>query len=171
MPILILLLFLCLPIAEIAVFIKAGEIIGIGWTIAIIVLTALIGTALLRRQGLKVLSQTQQKLDRGELPVGELFDGFCLLVAGALLLTPGFITDIIGLALFVPPLRMLLGTVILSRFVKHPGTRVWVNGEEVGPGRGPGGNVIDGDYTDVTPDGERTRDPDGPVRHLPDGRS
>ena len=169
MPILILLIFLGLPIAEIAVFIKAGQIIGLGWTLAIVVLTALMGTALLRRQGLKVLSQTQQKLDRGELPVGELFDGFCLLVAGALLLTPGFITDIIGFALFIPPVRMLIGTFVLSRFVKHPGTRVWVNGEEVGPGGG--GTVIDGEYTDVTPDGERNRDRDGPIRHLPDGRS
>jgi UPF0716 protein FxsA len=153
MPILILLAFLCIPIAEIAVFIKAGQIIGLGWTLAVVVLTAIIGTALLRRQGLKVLSQTQQKLDRGELPVGELFDGICLLVAGALLLTPGFITDFVGFALFIPPVRLLLGTFILSRFVKSGNSRIWINGEEVGPGAGRrsgGGPIIDGDYTDVT---------------------
>lgn len=170
MPILILLIFLCIPIAEIAVFIKAGQIIGLGWTLAIIVLTALIGTALLRRQGLKVLSQTQQKLDRGELPVGEMFDGFCLLVAGALLLTPGFITDIIGLALFIPPVRLLLGTFVLSRFLKNKDTRVWVNGQEVGPG-GRGGPIIDGEYTDVTRGSDQEENRNGPAGHLPDGRS
>lgn len=154
MPILILLAFLCIPIAEIAVFIKAGQIIGLGWTLAVVVLTAVAGTALLRRQGLRVLAQTQEKLDRGELPVGEMFDGVCLLVAGALLLTPGFITDAVGLALFIPPVRLLLGTFILTRLMKGGNTRVWVNGEEVsagGPGGRPGrGPTIDGEYTDVT---------------------
>lgn len=154
MPILILLAFLCIPIAEIAVFIKAGQIIGLGWTLAVVVLTAVAGTALLRRQGLRVLAQTQAKLNRGELPVGEMFDGVCLLVAGALLLTPGFITDAVGLALFIPPVRLLLGTFILSRLVKGGNARVWVNGEEMTAG-GPGGRtgrgpIIDGEYTDVT---------------------
>jgi UPF0716 protein FxsA len=174
MPILILLAFLCIPIAEIAVFIKAGQIIGLGWTLVVVVLTAVIGTALLRRQGLKVLSQTQQKLDRGELPVGELFDGICLLIAGALLLTPGFITDFVGLALFIPPVRLLLGTFILSRFLKSGNSRVWVNGQEVGPdgkaggGRGPRGGrgpIIDGDYTDVT---EAEDDEPDRLDHRPD---
>ncbi len=163
MPILILLAFILVPIAEIAVFIKAGEMIGLGWTLAVIVLTAMIGTALLRQQGLKVLSQTQEKLNRGEMPVGELFTGLCLLVAGALLLTPGFITDTVGFALFLPPVRIALGYFVLRRLSRGgQGPRVWVNGEEVGPGagRGPGGRagrrpgaggpIIDGDYTDVT---------------------
>jgi len=171
MPILILLAFLCIPIAEIAVFIKAGQAIGVGWTLAIVVLTAVAGTALLRRQGLRVLSQTQQKLDRGELPVGEMFDGVCLLVAGVLLLTPGFITDSIGLLLFIPPVRRLLGTFVLMRLMKGRHTRVWVNGEEVSPGAprgrpggGPGGGpIIDGDYTDVT---ERDADEDTSPKRL-----
>jgi UPF0716 protein FxsA len=170
MPILILLAFLFIPIAEIAVFIKAGQIIGLGWTLAVVVLTAVAGTALLRRQGLKVLAQTQEKLNRGELPVGEMFDGICLLVAGALLLTPGFITDAVGLALFIPPVRLLLGTFFLTRMMKGGSARVWVNGEEVsagGPGGGPrggrGGPIIDGEYTDVT--GGNDRD-DGPPRQI-----
>lgn len=180
MPILILLAFLCIPIAEIAVFIKAGQIIGLGWTLAVVVLTAMIGTALLRRQGLKVLTQTQQKLDRGELPVGELFDGICLLIAGALLLTPGFITDCVGFALFIPPVRRLLGTFVLSRFLKSGSSRVWVNGEEVGPGnmagggagrRGGRGPIIDGEYTDVTEcDGDEPGTA-GRLGHRPDGAS
>lgn len=169
MPILILLVFLCIPIAEIAVFIKAGQIIGLGWTLAVVVLTAVIGTALLRRQGLRVLLQTQQKLERGELPVGELFDGVCLLIAGALLLTPGFITDFIGLLLFVPPLRLLLGTFVLKRFLKSGHSRVWINSEEVRPGGGrPGGPIIDGEYTDVTGPDDDAGDADEapPARRL-----
>lgn len=168
MPILILLAFLFIPIAEIAVFIKAGQIIGLGWTLAIVVLTAIAGTALLRRQGLKVLAETQEKLNRGELPVGEMFDGICLLVAGAMLLTPGFITDAIGLALFIPPVRRLLGTFFLTRMMKRGSARVWVNGEEVsagGPRGGRDGTVIDGDYTDVTGRNDRG---DGPPRRIGD---
>ena len=172
MPVVILLAFILAPIAEIAVFIKAGEIIGLGWTLGVIVLTAAVGAALLRRQGLQVLAQVRQRLDRGEMPVGEMFDGLCLLVAGALLLTPGFLTDSVGFALFVPTLRAALGYFILKRVMHSRGTRVWVNGQEMGGGRnGPGahgggeggGPIIDGAYTDVTErDGNRgNRGPGG----------
>lgn len=171
MAILILLAVLCIPIAEIAVFIKVGQAIGLGWTLALVVLTAVLGTTLLRRQGLKVLSQTQQKLDRGELPVGELFDGLCVVAAGALLLLPGFITDIVGLLLFIPPLRLLLGTLVLRGILRSRNTRVWVNGAEVGPGGGNGqggGTVIDGEYTDVTGRGDAGRTPPERIGHRPD---
>jgi UPF0716 protein FxsA len=169
MPILILLVLLCIPIAEIAVFIKAGQVIGLGWTLALVVLTAMLGTALLRRQGLRTLTLTQQKLDRGELPVGELFDGLCLLAAGALLLTPGFITDIIGLTLFIPPIRKFLGTAMLRAILRGRNTRFWVNGEEVAPRGGP---IIDGDYTDVT-GGSNGDGRSGRIGHRPgpDGTS
>lgn len=173
MPGIILLAFILVPIAEIAVFIKAGQLIGLGWTLAVILLTAVIGTALLRQQGLRVLSQTQQRLDRGELPVGEMFNGLCLLVAGALLLTPGFITDAVGFALFIPPFREWLGYIVLRRFVRGDNTRVWVNGEEVGGG-GPAsdgpGQVIDGEFTEVpdkdTSDSPRPSGDQSPWRRL-----
>lgn len=156
MPGLILLAFILVPIAEIAVFIEAGKIIGLGWTLAIVVATAMAGTWLLRQQGLQVLAQTQARLNRGELPVGELFTGVCLLVAGALLLTPGFLTDSVGLLLFVPPVRSAIGHFVLKRLVHSPKTRVWVDGEEMdigGPGKGQGhGPVIDGEFTHVPGD-------------------
>lgn len=160
---LILLALILVPIGEIAVFIEAGKIIGLGWTIAVVIATAAAGTYLLRRQGLRVLAQTQERLNRGELPVGEMFNGLCLLVAGALLLTPGFITDTIGLLLFVPPVRDAIGYFVLRRLVHGPGTRVWVNGEEVDVGHGHGGpsgngTVIDGEFTRVPPDGAANDD-------------
>lgn len=159
---LILLAFILVPIAEIAVFIEAGKVIGLGWTLAVILGTAAAGTFLLRRQGLQVLAQTQARLNRGELPVGEMFTGLCLLVAGALLLTPGFITDTVGLLLFVPPVRKVIGYFVLRRLAQNRGTRVWVDGQEVDighgerpgdPGRQGQGPVIDGDFTRVPPDG------------------
>jgi UPF0716 protein FxsA len=164
---LILLAFILVPIAEIAVFIEAGNLIGLGWTLAVVIATAAAGTFLLRRQGLRVLAQTQARLNRGELPVGEMFAGLCLLVAGALLLTPGFLTDAAGLLLFVPPVRNAIGYFVLRRLVHGPGTRVWVNGEEldIGQGEDPGrsgrhgqGPVIDGDFTRVPPDGAANDD-------------
>jgi UPF0716 protein FxsA len=159
----ILLAFLLVPIAEIAVFIEAGQLIGLGWTLAIVVMTAVAGTWLLRRQGLQTLAKTQAKLDRGELPMGELFTGVCLLVAGALLLTPGFITDSIGLALFVPPLREALGYFVLRRLLNSRNSRFWVNGEEVDPRGEPNGQgpVIDGEFTRVPPNDEDDDAPKG----------
>jgi len=156
MPILILLAFILVPIAEIAVFIKAGEMIGLGWTLAVIILTAVIGTALLRQQGLKVLSQTQEKLNRGEMPVGELFTGLCLLVAGALLLTPGFITDTLGLTLLFRPTRLIWGQILVR--LQRARRRRPQGGPFGGQGGGAGGGerepgprrtvIIEGDYVD-----------------------
>jgi UPF0716 protein FxsA len=170
MAILILLAILCIPIAEIAVLIKAGQVIGVGWTLILIVLSGILGAALMRRQGLKVLAETQRKLDRGELPVGEMFDGLCVLMAGTLLLIPGFLTDVVGLLLFIPPVRLLLGTLLLSAIMRSRNSHIWVNGVEVGPGgrRGQnGGPVIDGDYTDVTGRGDAGGEP-GKIGFRPD---
>lgn len=131
------------PIGEIAILIKVGKIIGFWETIGTVILTALIGTHLLRRQGLAILRKAQASMDENRFPVDEVFDGLCLLFAGALLLTPGFITDAIGLALFVAPFRAVLrlGLVhILS-------TRGHLHVHGSGPGGGP---IIDGDFEDVT---------------------
>ena len=89
----ILLAFILVPIAEIAVFIQAGELIGLWPTIAAVILTAIIGTAMLRQQGIATLMRLRATVDRGEMPLREVFDGACLLIAGVLLLTPGFLTD------------------------------------------------------------------------------
>ena len=108
MAIVLLLAFVITPIVEIAVFIQIGGEIGLWPTLAIVVITAIVGTALLRAQGLATFASAQKTLARGEFPVSQVFDGACLLVAGALLLTPGFVTDGIGLTLFFPPVRDLL---------------------------------------------------------------
>ena len=116
MGLIVLFIFILVPVIEIGVFIQVGGIIGLWSTIGIVILTAFIGTALLKQQGLSTLLTAQQKLNQGQMPAQELFDGACLLFAGALLLTPGFVTDTIGFLLFIPTVRLFLKDHIL-RFV------------------------------------------------------
>jgi UPF0716 protein FxsA len=104
----LLLGFLVVPLAEIAVLIEVGGWLGLGPTLALIVLTAVIGAWMLRRQGLAVLRRAQQQMSQGALPVAEVFEGFCLVIAGALLLTPGFLTDVVGALLLLPAARGFL---------------------------------------------------------------
>jgi UPF0716 protein FxsA len=163
---LLILFFVGVPIAEIAVFIQAGEIIGLWPTLAAIVATAVIGAALLRAQGLATLERARRQVDQGRLPVREVFTGVCLLLAGALLLTPGFLTDTVGFLLLVPPVRQAIGAWIAKVFFRSPNSRVWVDGEEVsGAGRNAGrppGGVIDADYTVVEDPDDRDPGDDPP---------
>lgn len=85
--------------------VTVGGLIGAGWTIFLVVLTAVIGAALVRRQGISTFARSQNLLKQGKLPAVELLEGVALLIAGALLLTPGFFTDGVGFLLLVPPLR------------------------------------------------------------------
>ncbi len=104
------LLFLVVPLAEIYVLLEVGSLIGALPTVGAVVLTAVIGAALVRVQGFSTLAQIRESLDRGEVPAVALVEGAFLLVAGALLLTPGFITDAVGFACLCPPLRRFLIT-------------------------------------------------------------
>lgn len=101
----ILLLLLSIPIVEIALFIQVGGLIGLWPTLALIILTAIIGAALMRRQGMAALARLQATVDAGADPRGPIADGAFILIAGMLLLTPGFFTDTIGLILLIPPAR------------------------------------------------------------------
>ena len=96
---------IAVPLIEIALFVVIGGQIGLLATIAVVVATAVAGTMLLRHQGLAALEKARRSAEAGELPVAALVDAVFLFVAGLLLLTPGFLTDAFGLALFVPPLR------------------------------------------------------------------
>jgi UPF0716 protein FxsA len=100
--------FIVVPLAEIAVLIEVGGWIGLGPTLALIILTAVVGTWMLRHQGVAVLRRAQQQMQQGSMPIVEVFEGFCLVIAGALLLTPGFLTDTAGALLLLPPVRASL---------------------------------------------------------------
>jgi UPF0716 protein FxsA len=146
-PILLVVL-IGIPLAEIAVFIAVGDRIGVGWTLALILLTAVIGAAVMRQQGFAVVRRAQQQLDQGTAPVLEVFEGLCLLLGGVLLLTPGFITDTLGALLMVPALRHLL-----YRRVRHH-LEVRVGGQSAGGPR-PGRRApptIDAEFEEVPPE-------------------
>lgn len=179
MAFILLILLIGVPLAEIALFIEIGGWIGLWPTIATVVLTALFGTALLRQQGLATLQRAQRELNSQRLPVRELFDGACLLVAGVLLLTPGFLTDAIGFMLLVPPLRLLIGMAAWRALQRHGTVHVRTAGfshrrsptepDATGGGAGP---VIEGEYQDLSDrrggnDGETREDPD-PGRNSAD---
>lgn len=148
----LLIAFITVPLAEIAVFIELGGLIGLAWTLALIVLTAIVGTWMLRWQGFAVLSRAQRELDHNRVPVYEVFEGLCLLLAGALLLTPGFITDTLGALLLLPPVRTVLYRNVRKRIEAHIVARAGAGG-----GAEPGGQppTIDVDFEEVDP----TREP------------
>jgi len=155
--------FIIVPIAEIATFIQVGDIIGLWPTLGIILLTAFLGTGLLRYQGITTLNQAQASLNRGELPLTSVIHGVFLLVAGLLLLTPGFITDAIGLLLFIPPLRLVLAKWAIEKFKNSQHGRVQTNTAHGGGPEGPFASpVIEGEFTiadeedgDNTPDSQK----------------
>lgn len=121
MPIFFL-IFILIPIAELALLIQVGSHIGLLWTILCILLTAIIGVSLLRIQGINTLMKAQSRLQTGELPATELAEGFILALAGALLLTPGFITDAFGFLLLVPIFRGRFASQIMRFLLKRQGT-------------------------------------------------
>ncbi len=165
----IFLLMVGIPIAEIAVFIEVGGRIGLWPTIGAIILTAMIGTFLLRQQGLATLQKVQLSLDQGRLPLTEVFDGLCLLVAGVLLLTPGFVTDGFGFLLFLPPFRALLRHT-LARYWRASGRINIQTGPEgpFGPDHPGGGPTIEGEYREINPKngGPRRKPPEDPPKAL-----
>jgi UPF0716 protein FxsA len=179
----ILIAFIVTPIVEIALFIEAGDRFGLWPTLAAVIATAIAGTWLLRRQGFAAWTRATQSLRGNVFPMAEVFTGLCLVAAGALLLTPGFLTDAIGLALFAPPVRRMLARLLAAKFKRSGGAKVWVNGAPVnftGDNRGaqgkpgaqgtPGANdIIDAEFTEVkSSDPGNTADnpanPDSPWR-------
>jgi|GEM_PF-39686 UPF0716 protein FxsA len=110
------LLFILVPIVEMVVLIKVGQAIGTLWTVGLVLLTAFLGINILRQQGLSTLSRARWRVRSGQLPVQEMLTGILLAVGGALLLTPGFITDTFGFICLFPWSRHWLLSHLLGRF-------------------------------------------------------
>ncbi|MCT2537181.1 membrane protein FxsA [Aquibacillus koreensis] len=100
-----LLFILIVPALEIGILVWAGGIIGPWWVVLLIVLTGVIGAWLAKKQGLDTINRARQSMSYGQLPHGEIFDGICILLGAAVLLTPGFITDAMGFLLLLPVTR------------------------------------------------------------------
>jgi UPF0716 protein FxsA len=116
---LILVLLISLPLAEIYCIIQVGRVIGAFPTILLLVVISLAGTALLRWQGLTTVQRVQAILARGRLPAVEILEGLLLVVAAVLMITPGFLTDIAGLLLLLPPLRAACAAFILHQALRR----------------------------------------------------
>ena len=113
------LLFTIVPAVELFLIIKVGQKIGAGNTILLIIFTGILGAYYARQQGFRVVANIQWKMEQGEVPGDDLVNGAMLLVGGALLITPGFITDFIGFSLIFPLTREILKTVIKREFEKR----------------------------------------------------
>lgn len=112
----VVLLLVVAPLLELFVILQVAHVIG-GWeTIALLVIESAIGAWLLKRQGLTVMAKISEAVDGGRVPSRELVDGFLILVAGALMLAPGFIGDVIGFLLLIPPTRALVRIPLIKRF-------------------------------------------------------
>ena len=148
---LLALAFLVVPIVEIYLIIQVGSAIG-GWeTVGLLIVISVVGAWLVRFQGLAILARVQRSLAEGKLPTDPLIDGLLVLVAGALMLTPGFLTDGVGLLLLLPPSRLVVRSSLKKRFAG----RVSVGGGAYG---GPFGGV---QWTNVT-----VHDTDGTIRET-----
>jgi UPF0716 protein FxsA len=141
--------FLLVPMVEIYLLIKVGSLIGAGWTVFLVVFTAVLGAWLVRAQGVSTFGRVQAMLNRGELPAVEMFEGLFILVAGALLLTPGFFTDAVGFAFLVPPLRRLAITAMLRRGIIHTGGPGGRHGRGPRGPRSQGPRTLEGEYREL----------------------
>jgi UPF0716 protein FxsA len=111
----LVLLFIVVPIAELAVVIQVGQAIGVWWTIALLIADSILGSVLMRAQGRAAWRRFNETLHAGRVPAREVVDGGLVMFGGLLLLTPGFITDILGLLLLIPPTRAVVRRVLQRR--------------------------------------------------------
>ena len=130
------LLFLIVPLIEVVILIQVGKAIGAGYTVILIIGTAALGAALLRWQGLATLARVRLSMDQGRLPATELIEGLLLLIAGALLLTPGFFTDALGFLALLSGLRKFVAEALLTGFIQR----------RVHPRRDDQGEIIEGQH-------------------------
>ncbi|PVA07652.1 FxsA family protein [Thalassorhabdomicrobium marinisediminis] len=159
-------LFIGIPLLEITLFIQIGGVIGLGWTLAIVILTALLGAWMVRSQGAQAMLNLRQSFSSLQDPTEHLAHGAMILFSGALLLTPGFFTDFVGFALLVPAVR--------SAAYRALRDRVEVQSFQMGPGgdprrgppprRHPDDRVIDGEFEEVDPPDRTSRGPSGWTR-------
>ncbi|MBZ5739850.1 FxsA family protein [Nocardioides mangrovi] len=147
---LLFVLFIVVPLVEIYVLVQVGQVIGAGWTILLLVADALLGTWLMRREGARAWRTLREAVEQGRMPATELADGALILFGGALMLAPGFVTDVFGILLILPftrPFfRRLLSAFVARRLVVNvtrPGTQG--RGPESGPGPVVRGEVVDDD--------------------------
>lgn len=116
---LLFIFFIIIPIIEITVLMQVGALLGVWPTIAIVILTAWLGAKYVRQQGIATLNSVQTKMAQGQMPSDEIVTGLVLLVAGVLLVTPGFVTDLLGLSLLIPAVRQAIAGSVKSHITTN----------------------------------------------------
>lgn len=171
MRFILFILFIAMPFIEIALLIKLGDLLGFWRTIGIVIATAIAGAYVLQAQGMATMQRVSQSIRSGEPPIKPVVDGFFLVISGAFLLTPGVVTDAIGLLLLVPPVRHAIARWAFGRMVKSGNFTVHTYGMDGAGATGSGpaepprrppegrpgrrshaegsGPVIDGDFEEV----------------------
>jgi UPF0716 protein FxsA len=140
----LILLFIAVPIVEIYVIIQVGQAIGALWTILLLVADSILGSMLMRAQGRAAWRRFNEAIAAGRVPAREVLDGVLVVFGGALLLTPGFVTDVFGLTFLLPPTRAVIRRLLVRRFAG----RLRVSGP---PPRGGRGFDVDGTASEVDP--------------------
>ena len=142
-------LFIVVPLVELYLIIEVGSHIGALWTVLIVIMTAVIGVQLLRIQGFNTLRRAQQNMAQGSMPAMEMMEGIVLAIGGALLITPGFITDTLGFLCLIPFTRRA----IIRRFISASSVQMhgfhgqnFNNHPPHKPGSGHGGRTLDGEF-------------------------
>ena len=154
-------LFLAIPLIEIALFIQVGGLIGLWPTLLGVILTAVAGSLLVRAQGLDALVRLRQALERGQDPGAALAHGALILAAGMLLITPGFFTDTLGFLFLVPAVR----AAILARIAARIRVMAAASGPASPDGNTPDGEVIEAEYTEIRPGARPAPPSSGWTRH------
>lgn len=141
---LLFLIFVAIPIIEIALFIQVGGFIGLWPTLATVILTAFFGTLLLRSQGFSTIVNLQNAVGQGKNPMDHIAHGALILIAGIVLLTPGFFTDAIGFCLLIPPIRAALIKAGAAKMAANSNIHVFQNGQTHAPEKG---DIVDADFS------------------------
>jgi UPF0716 protein FxsA len=149
---LLALAFIAVPVLEIYVIIQVGQVIGPWWTILLLLADGVFGSSLVKHEGRRAWRALRAALEQGRMPASELADGILILVGGTLMVSPGFVTDVVGVALILPFTRPL-GRRLLARFVDRRlrgRVQVRAGGPRTArrPGPGPEGDVVRGEVVD-----------------------
>lgn len=112
----LLVIFIVVPLLELYILIKIGQLLGAEVTITLVVVTGILGAVFVRAQGFSLIAKIKHELNEGELPHKRLLEGICILASGLLLITPGLLTDLAGFMLLIPPLRIRLINILLNKF-------------------------------------------------------
>ncbi|WP_215406580.1 FxsA family protein [Vibrio gigantis] len=168
----LLLLFIFVPIIEIGLFIQVGGFLGLWPTIALVLITAFVGASLVRSQGIQTLMSVQGRLQQGEMPAQQILEGVMLAVAGVLLLTPGFMTDALGMLVLLPAPRAMIAKKMMEKMVVTNMSGGFHAGGQGGFGQSPfgqdpfnrdpfdqskDGNTFEGEFEKKDDDNDRNR--------------